>query len=132
MSALATWYSALLPFEPGGATVKSKLCVHRVGSGSNYLNQDLAGSRAWSLDVPLFEEIRSSELRCDHSSHDLTAPFLVILSWAILSHAPAGTLIDVRLVGVPPRQVYWSCRRKHSRRFFPPLLRDGVAAERIR
>ena len=43
-------------FEPGGATICPKLCVHGVGSRGDHPDQDLAGFRAWSLDVPLLEK----------------------------------------------------------------------------
>jgi hypothetical protein len=62
-----------------------------------------------SLDVPLLEEIWCSELRCDHGSHDLAAPFFSILGWAILSYVP-GSLDGRKLVWLPTVWVESVCR----------------------
>src|SRR5215216_763657 len=59
--------------EPGGRAVSPKLGVHRVGSRSDHPDE--------TSPVPGCgrSTSRSSELRCDHGSHDLAAPFLLIL-----------------------------------------------------
>src|ERR1044072_6920308 len=50
-------------FEPPGVPTSPQLCSYGVGSRSHNPDQDLAGSRLRSLEVPLLEEVRSSKLQ---------------------------------------------------------------------
>src|SRR5215218_6137482 len=98
-------------FEPGGAAIGPKLCVHGVSTRGNDPDLDLAGPGMWSLDVALLEEVRSSELRCDHGSHDsllLSAQSWVRPSYLTLPYAPTGTVERFRHVGLPQRLVSWT------------------------
>jgi hypothetical protein len=78
--------------ETGGAAVCPELRVYGVGARGYDPNLDLGCARVGFLDFPLLEEVRPSELWCDHGSHDLVAPLVEVLGSAILPYAKTSTV----------------------------------------
>jgi hypothetical protein len=60
--------------EPARAAGGAELGIYGVRAGGDDPDKDLTRPGPGHLDVPLLEEIRRPELRCDHGSHAMPSP----------------------------------------------------------